>query len=236
MMRKVERGDCQWIVEQLESYHLLRVEMRGGEKWFELAHDLLADVVSKGRDQRVSALSAADMLNTLMKKCRESHGGSLTGYFSKHPDILAECQPFISQPGLFVDEAEFIIRASLSTGERCYEWSERVSQDFPEMHIAVLNEAIVSKSPEVRRNAAVLLGMKRETQLDEQLIHCALYDPDPLTRQAASAAVCQAGGSKPDGRDSCGLRNRQTRRDSRRALSLMLIAYERGFTRPVTMK
>ncbi|MDX1927724.1 MAG: TIR domain-containing protein [Pirellulaceae bacterium] len=221
-----------WIVEQLEAYHLLRVEMRGGEKWFELAHDLLADVVSKGRDQRVSALlSAAEMLNTLMKKCRETHGGSLVGYFSKHPDILAECQPFVSQPGLFVDEAEFIFRASLAAGERCYEWSERVSQDFPDMHTVVLSEAIQSTDSEVRRNATALLGMKRERELDEQLIKCALYDPDSVTRQAAAASL-----AKLEDRELMvpildGLQAKGTRRDSRRALALMLIAYERGFTR-----
>ncbi len=219
-----------WIVEQLESYHLLRVELRGGEKWYELSHDLLAEPVSKGRDQRVVALlSAADMLNTLMRKCREARGGSLRGYFSKHPDILIECAPFISQPGLFVDEAEFVFRASIAAGERCHEWSERVSQDFPEMHVSVLNEAISAESSEVRRNASILLGEKRVSKLDDQLVQCALSDPDRVTRQAASAALAKLDDRALIDPFLTGLKNILSRKESRQALALMLVASERGF-------
>jgi len=99
----------------------------------------------------------------------------LSGYFGTHHDVLAECATFHKQVGLFEDESEFVFRASLATGEDCHAWSRRIAQDFPEARRRVLKEALVCPEPEVRANAAGLLGDEFEPKLAPDLIQLAIF-------------------------------------------------------------
>jgi hypothetical protein len=180
------------VVEQLESRHLVRAEQRGGERWYELSHDLLADPVSRGRDHRASQLLAAtDLLATMLTRLRAENGGALRNVFAAHDDLLRECKPFLGQPGLFQDESEFLLRSSLATGTDARDWSERVRQDFPEVHRAVLAEALASERGAVRSGACRVLGRSDVPALDDELVRLGMEDEDRGVRRAAAEALAR---------------------------------------------
>ena len=56
-----------WIVDQLEKSHLLRAEQRGGERWYELAHDRLAEPVGRQMDRIAKVISRFRGLPRLRK-------------------------------------------------------------------------------------------------------------------------------------------------------------------------
>ena len=179
-----------WIIEQLENSHLLRAEVRGGERWYELAHDRLAEPVGRRMDRSVSSLLyAADLLEKVLEKALQENGGRLTGHFVEHRDMLVECQPFRGQSGLFPDEAELLFRSSIASDYEVREWSERMRADFPDMHRQVVDEALHASSASVRRNAVRLFGDVPSAADASTLIELALTDPDDSVRQAAAVAV-----------------------------------------------
>ena len=181
-----------WIVDQLEKSQLLRSELRGGQRWYELSHDRLAEPVGRQRDRRVSALLvAADLLDKILEKVMSEHDGTLAGYFGEHHDILVECEPFKSQAGLFADEAELVLRASLAGGEQMGPWAARIRRDYPAVHRAVVTEALGAAAAGVRRNAARLLAIDPVPELGEALVRLALSDPDESVRRAAAASLAR---------------------------------------------
>lgn len=181
-----------WIIDQLESSHLLRSEVRGGERWYELAHDRLAEPVGKQMDRRVSALLyAADLLDKVLEKALEENGGTLAGYFTEHREVLLECRPFHGQAGLFPDEAEFLFRASLVAGQQMPEWSARLGADFPDVRVRVLRDALAAPSPAVRHNAVDQLGREPVGEVSAALIDLALRDGDESVRHAAAVSLAR---------------------------------------------
>jgi hypothetical protein len=219
-----------WIVNQLEKYHLLRSERRGGELWYELAHDRLAEPVGRWMDAKAnSLLHTADLLEKVLAKEREENGGHLNGYFAKHHDLLAQCQPF-RRVGLFEDEAEFVFRASLVDGElkQMYRWSRRLRKDHPEVRLKVLRDALRAGPPEVRRHAAVLLGLKRDQDVADdlaaRLTQLALSDDDSGVRRAAAVTLAQLDRSKVYDDLIGGLRDPKTRAGAEAALSQIRVA------------
>lgn len=147
-----------WIIAQLADLYLLRSDTAGSERWYELSHDLLAETVGRERDQAVSdLLFACELLEKQLERTLAVHGGSLRGCFESHPSLLAACHRFRTQPGLFAEEAEFLLRASLRDGIDLAEWSRRTRSDFPQRRLAVMNEALRSPIQAVRLHAAKVL-------------------------------------------------------------------------------
>lgn len=220
-----------WIVKQLEKYHLLRSEQRGGELWYELAHDRLAEPVGRWMDPKVnSLLHTADLLEKVLGKALEENGGNLNSYFAKHHDILAQSQPFRRRVGLFEDEAEFVFRASLVDGElkQMYRWSRRLRKDYPQVRLKVLRDALSEGPAEVRRHAAVLLGLRRDQDLADDLApmltRLALSDDDSGVRRAAAVTLAQLDRRKVYDDLIGGLRDPATRAGAEAALSQIRVA------------
>lgn len=179
-----------WIVEQLENHHLLREEERGGERWYELSHDNLVQMVAGSMDRNFAALLfAADLLAKVLENALRENGGTLAGYFDEHAEVLSECKPFQAQPGLFEDEAEFVFRASLRLGRDMVEWSRRIKTDFPATRARVMEEALASPQPLVRQHAAELFGDDPLDGLGPVVCALALDDVDPKVRRAAVMSI-----------------------------------------------
>jgi len=188
-----------WVVWQLVNEHLLVGEQRGGEWWYELAHDRLVDPVSRRKDHKVdSLLYAADLLEKVLGKVREDNGGNLKGYFDNHEEILAACQPFLSQAGIYQDEAELLFRASLmdSSGQ-AQKWSQKLHREYPpQVRLDVLSEAVRSEQWEVRRHTAELLGRDPVDELLPELARLATEDEDADVRRAAAESLARLDGGK----------------------------------------
>lgn len=181
-----------WIIEQLENEHLIRFEQRGGQRWYELSHDRLAGPVGRQMDRQVSALLfAADLLAKVHENVMLERPGGLSGYFGEHRDVLAECRPFEDQVGLFDDEAEFVFRASICSGQDMRAWSRRIAQDFPQVRVAVLKDALLAGTATVRCNALELLGVEPADELSGLLVDAALRDSDDTVSRAASLSLAQ---------------------------------------------
>lgn len=196
------------IINQLETLHLLRSEEHGTDRWYELAHDRLAEPVVRQRDSKLSALlDAEEILARMVEKARSDNGRKLDGYFDEHRDILNDCKQFHSKPGLIsLDEAEFLFRASLVVGEKeeMVAWSERLATDYPQLREKVLRDALATASAShdsdakhaqllaaVRRNAARLVGLKRIEELMPGLVPLALSDPELSVRRAAALSLAR---------------------------------------------
>lgn len=179
-----------WVVDELERRHLLRAEQRGGERWYELSHDLLAETVGRGRDRKVTELLAAtDLLETLLGRARTEGDRHLAGYFRPHQELLSECAPFRSQPGLFEDESAFLFRASLVSGHDAAAWSARLARDDPGGRVSVLTEALAAADRGVRANAAALLAADPVQELLPRLAELAVGDPEEAVRRAAAQSL-----------------------------------------------
>src|SRR5262249_13482890 len=160
-----------------EKSHLLRFEARGGNQWYELSHDRLADPVARQINRDVSKLLfAADLLDAVLNRVKGDGAEDLRGYFTAHRDALAACATFHKEVGLFEDECECMSRASLAAGVDYQQWSQRIALDFPEARRRVLQEALLCPDPLVRANAASLLGDEFEPKLSAELIRLALAD------------------------------------------------------------
>jgi energy-coupling factor transporter ATP-binding protein EcfA2 len=222
-----------WIVDELEKRHLLRAELRGGEPWYELSHDLLAETVSRERDRDLGLLLAAtELIETIRKRVMTEQPEGQTGYFRPHPELLSECEPFRDQPGLFADEASLILRASLASGRDIQAWSRRVAADFPEVHDRVVREAIRCPVPTVRANVAVLLAEKSHTRFHPQLVDMAISDPDEHVRRTASEAIGMADSDDAYQRLFESLRVPAEKDACLTALSLILIQRDRRLLAP----
>ncbi|HZI20626.1 MAG TPA: HEAT repeat domain-containing protein [Pyrinomonadaceae bacterium] len=229
-----------WIVKQLVKYHLLRAEQRGGELWYELAHDRLAEPVGRWMDPKVnSLLHTADLLEKVLGKALEENGDTLNGYFAKHHDLLAQCQPFRRRVGLFEDEAEFVFRASLVNDElkQMYRWSQRLRKDYPQVRLKVLSDALSAGPAEVRRHAAVLLGLKRDQDVADDLAamltRLAQSDDDSDVRRAAAVTLAQLDRRKVYDDLVAGLRHSATRAGAEDALSQIRVAADQRVNAPV---
>lgn len=185
----------QWVLEELVGEHLLHAEQRGGEVWYELSHDRLAEPVSRQMNPKLnSLLFATDLLERVLDELRQ-RSGFLQGYFEEHRDILHECRIFHEQAGLFADESELVFRASLRAGKSAAQWSQRLQEDFPDVHANVLRDALTCPEAGVRRNAAVLLGkphgLPPKDEFLPSLVALILDDQDDGVRRQAARSLAE---------------------------------------------
>ena len=191
-----------WIVEQLVAEHLLVSDQRGGEWWYELAHDRLVEPVSRRKDRTVNRLLyAADLLEKMLYKAREDQGGNLKDYFPSHGELLHLCRPFLLQAGIFQDEAEFVFRASLRESSRqAQEWSQKLYKEYPpRVRLEILGEALTSELADVRRHTAELLGRDPVVELLPELARLATEDGDVGVRRAAAESLARLDGERDGG-------------------------------------
>ena len=181
-----------WIVKQLADMYLLRIESVGGERWYELSHDLLAETVGRGIDHRVrELLFASDLLEKQLAQTLPDRERALAGKFPEHADLLKACKPFQMQPGLFAEEAEaeFILRISLRTGQDPAGWSRWVRLDYPEVRMRVLQDALSCPDPEVRSNAAITLWRDPDDETTHRLIDLVVTDASESVRRIAAGGI-----------------------------------------------
>lgn len=179
-----------WIVTQLEERHLLRREKRGDDEWFELAHDHLIKTISRRNDRKFSALLyASDVLDKMLEQAVREKGGRLKGYFKPHRDILKEWEQFRAKAVLFKDEMGFLFRASLASDQLTAEWAGKAQNDYPELLVEVLREALSNKRFKVSQNAAILVGKHRVGTLSSELVRLALSNVKPDVRRAATVSL-----------------------------------------------
>ena len=180
-----------WIVDQLESGRLLRADMRGGLRWYELAHDRLTSPLPDSSTLRSVRFCTPRTCSTEYSTKHSSSGATSRGTSVSIVTCLSRCQPFAAQSGLFAEEAELLLRASLVSGYRVCEWSRRVRTDFQAVHRAVLEDALRADSAAVRGNAVRLLGEEDEIGLEPALVARALDDADASVREAAAVSLVQ---------------------------------------------
>jgi hypothetical protein len=222
-----------WIIEQLENEHLIRFEQRGGQRWYELSHDRLAGPVGRQMNRDVSALLfAADLLAKVHENVLAENNGVLTGYFGEHREVLAECSPFKEQAGLFSDEAEFVFRTSVRTGQDMHEWSRRIGRDFPAVRDAVLRDALATGAAEVRRNAVTLLGIDPVEALSPLLVEVALHSDDETVAWCASVSLARLDRAHLFASLAGDLDKPSTRARAIHALARILIAAETAVCAP----
>lgn len=222
-----------WIIDQLADLYLLRSDTVGSERWYELSHDLLAETVARERDQAVSdLLFACDILEKQLEHAQSGNGGSLTGRFESHPDLLVACDRFRQQPGLFAEEAEFLFRASLRDGTQLADWSCRLRIDFPDIRRSVLHEALACAEARVRLHAARILWEDPEDGPDHALVDLLLKDEDAEVRRAAAYGVMQLDRPTLFEHALDGLRHQTSDSDGERAAATLLaLADERAPSR-----
>lgn len=192
------------IVELLAAEHLLHAENRGDDRWYELAHDLLVDPVTRYKDHRLAKLLAAtDLLETILGNARQEREPSdnptdrvddaLRGYFRPQPDneLLDECEGIYDRGFLNAsDEAELVFRASLASGHKMDRWADRVGKVFPDVLARVLRDAVSPKqATKVRVNAVKVLG--KVPVLGPELVRLTAFDEAEEVRDAAAASLAE---------------------------------------------
>ncbi len=183
-----------WIVKQLVDRYLLRIESAGNERWYELSHDLLAETISREIDYRVdNLLYAAEMLENQLKKHKDTDHQGIDNLFPSLPDTLTACQPFQKQPGLFEDEAEFVLRISLATGIDLVAWSQRVQADHPGVMQHVLDCAMNCDDASVRSHVAEVSASISDDQTNERLLELICKDLSPKVRRSTAISILKLG-------------------------------------------
>ncbi|MEM9752995.1 MAG: TIR domain-containing protein [Planctomycetota bacterium] len=181
-----------WIVKQLADRYLLRIERAGSDRWYELSHDLLAETVAREIDHRVGELLfASDLLERQLEQTHTAHGEKLDGVFPAYADLLTACEPFQMQTGLFEEEAEFILRISIRTGQDLAAWAKRLRQDQPAVRERVLIEALAHPDRAVRSNAARVLAEDPDDTLTPRLAELTIHDSNKSVRRVAARGLLE---------------------------------------------
>lgn len=140
-----------WVIEQLDAKHLITSQQRGGQVWYELSHDRLADPVAKQINPEVRLLlNASELLSKVIENIKLNNDNGLTGHFSEYDGLIRDCKAFDGQKSLFRDEAEFLLRAAITSGNDLLKWAKRVHDDFEETFVDVMLDAFRSSNEAVR--------------------------------------------------------------------------------------
>ena len=147
------------VCEYLEKENLLRSELRGGTRHYELSHDQLVPIIVDELKNLSfqDVLLASELIRLELENIHSSYGNRLTGYFTENHDFLQKCNYYKRFDLLFFDnkqktniftllneiEAEFIYRTCIATGEDIKYWSEIFLLKFPNMCIDVIIENLL---------------------------------------------------------------------------------------------
>ena len=195
------------IIETLVESHLLRAEERGGDTWYELAHDTLIEPILEQQKREpglAQLVKSVELLQSVVRAAGRETGKDLSGFFEDHDGLVAAVEKYDS--GLYPEEAEFVLRCCLATGTRLSFWTKRLrkyqeqnSQEaLGEVLIGALEDALGSPDATVRRNAVRLVGERslvpgdgpqRLQDLEHRLPEIALRDKDEGVREAAARSL-----------------------------------------------
>ena len=183
------------VVDHLCERRVLRRERggrqgRGEEVFVELVHDVLIEPIEARlrSDARLTAMwQGLNSLRALLERARAQEAAMTFG--AEHAAILRAVEEFREQPGLFEEEAEFVLRCSLASGEQMLAWGRRVRSDHPRLVTRVLRSALESDGPAVRGNATRLVAELRLVELGDHLVAAALGDPAPEVRAQAARGL-----------------------------------------------
>ena len=181
------------IVTKLADKHLLRGELRGGERWYELAHDTLTQpIIAKRRNsvELIKLLNALDSLAALVKQAKADTDERLSGFFEAYEGVLHAVETFLARPGLYEDEAELICRSSLASGYLLNPWARRLHTDYPHILQRVVGEALrAGKEPSAEAGRTDAEALELRTKYATVRRHAAeLLSGDFLTAPGAAAA------------------------------------------------
>lgn len=193
------------IIDSLAESHLLRAEERGGDTWYELAHDKLIEPIleqQKKKPELMQLVKSVDLLESAVSAAAK--GKDLSGFFANRDGPIAEVENYLS--GLYPEEIEFVLRGCLATGTRLSFWTRRLreyqeqnrQEGLGEALSRTLEDALGNPSATVRGNAVRLVGERslfpgdgpqRLQDLERRLPEIALMDEDEGVREAAAKSL-----------------------------------------------
>ncbi|MCB1937045.1 MAG: ATP-binding protein [Nitrosomonas sp.] len=180
------------IESYLESRLIIIQKNKDGNNILKIAHEALFkswERYDKWLNEAKKFLEIRQKLEFSMKRYMEENNNSLENYFAENRDILAECEPLSGGSELFTDEAEFIFRSSLWSGLQMFEWSTRLKNDYPDIRLKVIVEALNNNQASVRKNIATLLAKDPVEEVMDKLVEIAVFDLDESVRQEASKTL-----------------------------------------------
>src|SRR6185295_14716554 len=157
------------IIDTLEGTHLLRAEERGGDTWYELAHDRLIEPIleqQKRQPELAQLFKAVERLQSAVVAEEGEEGQGLHGFFKNRDSLLAEVEDYGS--GLYPEEIDFVLRCCLATGTRLDLWTRRIREyqeqggqgGLGERLIGTLEDALGNDDVRVRANAVGIVGRR----------------------------------------------------------------------------
>ena len=193
------------IIDSLAGSHLLRAEERGGDTWYELAHDKLIEPIleqQKEKPELAKLVKSVDLLESAVSAA--ARGKDLSGFFADRDGPIAEVENYLS--GLYPEEIEFVLRCCLATGTRLSFWTKRLreyqeqnrQEGLGEALSRTLEDALGNPAATVRGNAVRLVGERslfpgdgpqRLQDLERRLPEIALMDEDEGVREAAAKSL-----------------------------------------------
>ncbi|HEX4959887.1 MAG TPA: trypsin-like peptidase domain-containing protein [Thermoanaerobaculia bacterium] len=195
------------IVDTLEGSHLLRAEERGGDTWYELAHDTLIKPIldqQKKEPGLAQLVKAVELLQSAVRTAEGENGKDLKGFFADRDGLLASVEEYGS--GLYPEEVGFVLRCCLATGTKLSFWTRRLrelqeqggQETLGELLSGVLEDALENPDALVRENAVRLVGERslvpgdgpqRLKDLERRLPGIALKDEDERVRGTAARSL-----------------------------------------------
>jgi conflict system STAND superfamily ATPase len=193
------------IIDTLAGSHLLRAEERGGDTWYELAHDTLIEPILEQQKREPGLAQLVKSVELLQSAVRTASGeNGMTGFFEERDGLIASVEGYGS--GLYPEEAEFVLRCCLATGKKLSFWTQRLreyqqqagQEALGEVLSRTLADALGCPNATVRENAVRLVGERslfpedsspRLQDLERRLPGIALADEDETVRGAAARSL-----------------------------------------------
>lgn len=197
------------IIDSLVESHLLRAEERGGDTWYELAHDTLIEPIleqQRSEPRLAQLVKSVELLQSAVRTAGGESGKGLCGFFESHDGLIASVEDYGS--GLYPEEIEFVLRCCLTTGTRLSFWTRRLreyqeqnrQETLEELLCGALEDALGNPHAKVRENAVRLVGERslipgggsqRMQDLERRLPVIALKDEDEGVRRAAAKGLAR---------------------------------------------
>jgi len=176
-----------WVVEALADRGVLRRVRLQGQPGYELTHPRMALALHREQFVALDRLySARKLLASHLDLCLAADA-SPSVWYQESDNILKELEELVGVPKLSDMEARFALCASLATGYHLKGFVAQVGNQFRAVAEDALHEAVrYEHDPNVRRHAALALGLFPFEGREEILFNLALNDPEDSVKQTAA--------------------------------------------------
>lgn len=181
-----------WIIEALASRGILRKVQLQGQVGYELTHWRMALALHRERFVAMDRLyNARKLLATHLDLCLAADASPATWYRNSD-NILKDVEELVGIAKLSDMEARFVLCASLTTGYHLEDLVAQVRHRFPELTAETLQESVrYPLDSNVRRHAALALGLFPFERREDILLDLALRDPDESVQNAAACVLAK---------------------------------------------